>query len=423
MKSATRRLLAVLLIAVMVLTLSAPSFAATKTTTPKYPSSISLNHSTILIYKGKSATLKATITPDKVKYPKVKWSSSNKKIVSVSSKGVIKGVKYGKATITAKTANGKKAAKCTVYVGSQYATSIKLNETAKTLSVGGNLTLKATTAPAYTKEPKTVTYSTSNPAVATVSETGVVHAEGYGKATITATVNGGKKATCTITVNNYTVDNTNKKVTVTMNGVKRTYKRYAQNSYGGSFWGNYGCVSTATAIVASGFGITYTPKQIHDASATTTWSERYAVKKLGLSTALFDHAAISVLTSAQILRDLGIPAEAHQTFSRNTAIAEITAHVKSGKPVILKAHNRTSNGNKVANGHHAMVLIGIDASGKGIFIDPSTGKMNYAHASHTTFHMTITDFVNRHMDPASGNYQNRPYVTSNAAAGGYILVG
>ena len=423
MKPAVRRLLAALLIAVLVIPVNVPAFAASKTKTPKYPSSITLDHKTVLLYKGKSATLKATISPAKVKYPKVKWSSSNKKIVTVSKKGVIKGVKYGKATITAKTANGKKVAKCTVYVGSQYAASIKLNETSRSLALNANLTLKATTSPAYTKEPKTVTYTTSDPAVATVSETGVVHAAGYGTATITATVNGGKKASCKITVNNYTVDNAGKKVTVTMNGVTRTYKRYAQNSYGGSFWGNYGCVSTATAIAASGFGITYNPKQIHDAAATTSWSERYAVKKLGLSTALYNKAAISVLTSAQILRDLGIPAEAHQTFSKNAAIAAITAHVKSGKPVILKAHNRTHNGVKVANGHHAMVLIGIDAGGKGIFIDPSTGKMNYAHASHTTFHMTIKDFVTYHMDSASGNYQNKPYVTANAAAGGYILVG
>ena len=57
---------------------------------------------------GKKLTLHAIVSPSKVK-TKLTWSSSNKKVATVSSKGVVKAVKAGTAKITVKTSNGKKA--------------------------------------------------------------------------------------------------------------------------------------------------------------------------------------------------------------------------------------------------------------------------------------------------------------------------
>ncbi len=48
-------------------------------------------------------------------YGKTKWSTSNKSVVSISSKGVVKGKKKGTAKVTAVAANGKKDS-CTVTV-------------------------------------------------------------------------------------------------------------------------------------------------------------------------------------------------------------------------------------------------------------------------------------------------------------------
>lgn len=73
--------------------------------------------------------------------------------------------------------------------------SITLQQTAATLQPGEKLELIATVSPADAK----VTFSSSNPAVATVCEKGVVKAIAPGTATITAQA-GDKKATCTITV-------------------------------------------------------------------------------------------------------------------------------------------------------------------------------------------------------------------------------
>ena len=70
---------------------------------------IKLNKSQMSISVGESFTLKATISPSNATNKKVSWSSSNTMIVTVSSSGVVKGIKKGSATITAKTSNGKKA--------------------------------------------------------------------------------------------------------------------------------------------------------------------------------------------------------------------------------------------------------------------------------------------------------------------------
>ena len=75
-----------------------------KVTTQK----IKLNKSSSTLKKGKTLTLKVTRTPITAT-EKITYASSNKKVATVSSKGKIKAKKKGKATITVKTSNGKKA--------------------------------------------------------------------------------------------------------------------------------------------------------------------------------------------------------------------------------------------------------------------------------------------------------------------------
>lgn len=70
---------------------------------------VKLNKTKATIYVGKTITLKL-----KNNKSKVKWSSSNKKVATVTKKGKVKGKKVGKATITAKI--GKKKYKCKVTV-------------------------------------------------------------------------------------------------------------------------------------------------------------------------------------------------------------------------------------------------------------------------------------------------------------------
>lgn len=77
-------------------------------------------------------------------------------------------------------------------------TGISLNQTSLALNIDGSTTLTATVSPSNATD-KSVTWTTSNASVATVSG-GKVTAVGGGTATITATASGGQKATCTVTV-------------------------------------------------------------------------------------------------------------------------------------------------------------------------------------------------------------------------------
>ena len=77
--------------------------------------SIKLNKTSITMYTGKTYTLKVSGTSKKVT-----WSTSNKKVATVSSKGVVSAKSSGSATITAKVSN--KNLKCKVTVKKATAT-------------------------------------------------------------------------------------------------------------------------------------------------------------------------------------------------------------------------------------------------------------------------------------------------------------
>ena len=122
-----------------------------------------------------------------------------------------------KLTITAKGSSGTLTREITVPSGKNlesgkvailsvtmdqtvHVTGVSLNRTSLTLEKGATSTLTATVTPSNATN-KSVTWSSSNTSVATVTSAGVVKGVAVGSATITATtVDGGKKATCAVTV-------------------------------------------------------------------------------------------------------------------------------------------------------------------------------------------------------------------------------
>lgn len=129
------------------------------------------------VYVGKKATIKVTKT--KVT-GKVTFKSSNKKVATVNSKGVITGKKAGKAVITVKV--GKYTKKLTVKVKKP---SFKLVKSSVKLKKGKKTTIRVKATPV-----SKVTYKTSNKKVATVNSKGVVTAKKKGTAKITVKCNG-----------------------------------------------------------------------------------------------------------------------------------------------------------------------------------------------------------------------------------------
>ena len=187
------------------------------------PTSVSLNKTTAtLTSKGATVSLTATVAPSNAGCKDVTWKSSNTAVATVSSTGVVTAVGNGTATITVTTASGSKTATCTVTV-SIATTGVSLNKTSATLnSAGQTVQLTATVSPSDAAN-KSVTWKSSNTAVATVSSTGVVTAVGNGTATITVTTaSGSKSATCTVTVSIATTGVSLNKTSVTLDSVGET---------------------------------------------------------------------------------------------------------------------------------------------------------------------------------------------------------
>ena len=162
--------------------------------------SVKLNKSKATLEKGKTLTLKATVSPEELQDKSVTWKSSDTKVATVTSTGKVKAIEAGTATITCTSnATGAKAT-CKVTV-----CSISINKSEVTVETGKTVTLKATVLPT-TLSDLSVTWESSNKKVATVSSSGKVKGIKKGTATITCTSAAtGLSATCKVKVVNGTV--------------------------------------------------------------------------------------------------------------------------------------------------------------------------------------------------------------------------
>ena len=77
---------------------------------------VSLDESSITLDVGGNQTLTATVTPEDATNKKVRWSSDNEDVATVSEDGVVTAVAGGTAVITATTHDGLFTASCTVTV-------------------------------------------------------------------------------------------------------------------------------------------------------------------------------------------------------------------------------------------------------------------------------------------------------------------
>ena len=145
------------------------------------------------VAKGKKITLKANQS--------VKWKSSNKKIATVSAKGVVKGVRPGKVTITATSkANKSIKKKWKITVLKKPVSSVKIKAPKTSLNLKGQETvsLKAVVKPSASS--KCIEWTSSDPGVASVDGKGKVTAVGAGKTKITAAATDGSKKHASVTI-------------------------------------------------------------------------------------------------------------------------------------------------------------------------------------------------------------------------------
>lgn len=157
---------------------------------------------------GAKKKLKVTVKPAKAKV-KITFRTSNSRIAKVNSKGVVKGVKAGQATITAKAKVGKKVLKArqkiTVKKKAQKApAAIKVSAlTVKkydvTINEGNIETMAVTVLPANATNKK-LQYTTSDNNVATVDNKGVITAIAQGSCKVTAETMDGSNRSVSVNV-------------------------------------------------------------------------------------------------------------------------------------------------------------------------------------------------------------------------------
>ena len=114
---------------------------------------------------------------------KITWKSSNTKVATVNSKGVVIAKAKGATVITASCGEYEVSCKVTVKTP-----SLKLTKTSATVKVGKTTKIAAKATPSGK-----ITYKSSNSKIATVSSKGVVKGKKKGTAKITVTCNGVKK--------------------------------------------------------------------------------------------------------------------------------------------------------------------------------------------------------------------------------------
>lgn len=192
-----------ILIASSVLALGTVSVSTTAAVKPK---SISLKPTASVVDIGGKGKINVKSKPAKAKKTVV-WSSSNKKIATVSSSGVVTGKKAGKVKITAKAKANRKVKKSVeIRVKDLKATSVKLNKTSISnhyfCSGTEKYQLSAKVRGAKGFNNQGVVWTSSNPSIASVNSKGFVKFNSKtGTVTITAKEKGGtKSAKCVISV-------------------------------------------------------------------------------------------------------------------------------------------------------------------------------------------------------------------------------
>ena len=144
---------------------------------------------------GMSAQITSSVTPTNTT---INWSSSNESVATVNSSGVVTAINYGYAVISATTSDGNITENCYICVPCD-ATSISFTDK-YTFVTGGKYEITPAFNPVYATNTDLIFASSDSSVISVDNELGILKAESKGTATITATTDNGKKASCVINV-------------------------------------------------------------------------------------------------------------------------------------------------------------------------------------------------------------------------------
>lgn len=170
---------------------------------------IDLIEDEITLEIGKEHRLVATFEPSDTPNKAHVWASDDPSIATVDETGMVKGLSVGKTVITVRALANNTTARCVVNVLNKVipVSSITINSTKETLTIGSTLQLTAAVLPSNATDRK-LKWSSNNSAVVSIDNNGLVKAIESGNARITASA-GGKSVICEITVVERSVDFSN----------------------------------------------------------------------------------------------------------------------------------------------------------------------------------------------------------------------
>ncbi|MGN0475959.1 MAG: Ig domain-containing protein, partial [Ruminococcus sp.] len=171
---------------------------------------VKLNNTSSVVYTGRTVRLKATVSPSNAANKRIQWISSNKRVATVTSSGIVKGINPGTTYITAKATDGSgKYAKCKITVKQQKATAVKLStKKVNIYGKGSTVKVKATLSPSNVYN-KNIAVKSSNKKIVKVLNANITSGKnatlkgvkvGSTSVKFTATDGSKKSATCKVNV-------------------------------------------------------------------------------------------------------------------------------------------------------------------------------------------------------------------------------
>jgi len=161
---------------------------------------LSLSPSSISLYTGETETLVPSVSPSDTYDKSVSFSSSDSAVATVSTAGVVSAKKAGSAKITVTTNDKSNISKSVNVTVKQYVTSITVIDSSLALYTDYSYQISASCAPTDATD-KSLSFYSSNNAVAKVNASGKVVALKAGTATITVTATDRSTVEKTLIVN------------------------------------------------------------------------------------------------------------------------------------------------------------------------------------------------------------------------------
>ena len=175
---------------------------------------------------GETAQLTVKIMPEDATYTEMTWSSSDESIATVTQDGLVTAVAEGSATLTVSVGEISATCNITVAIERIEVESIEVSPAEVTLTqIGETAQLAAQVMPENATDAQ-ITWTTSDEAVATVTEEGLVTAVANGKAVITASA-GEKSAVCNVKVSTSIAEINGNEATIDLTGATNEQVRQA----------------------------------------------------------------------------------------------------------------------------------------------------------------------------------------------------